>query len=136
MGERFCPTPAESAILNHLEAIACRLEVGNETRGRVLAALERIETQQAADSVRLEGLLVITQAMQDAADSIGQTLQEIKNQLEVLINSGGGEGATQDEVLSLLSPLASAAQSILDRLNEVVPPPGPTALRRGPIVRR
>jgi len=82
---------------------------------------------------------MLTQAMQDGADHINQTLLELRTAIDTLIQQGGGtgDGATENEVLSLLSPIASTAQQLLDTVNAAIgqPPPAPAAFaarRTGP----
>lgn len=78
---------------------------------------------------------MITQEMQAAADQLSQLVHDVAAGVQTLIDQGGTtDGATSDEVIALLSPIASALQTVLDTLNQATgggtPPPAPLAARR------
>jgi len=132
-------TPFQRALIQAIEQVGSQLGVGAEA----LAILRRIETQQTQDSEKIGQLLMITQEMQDAANQLAELVNQVGAGVQTLIEQGGtGDGATSDEVIGLLSPIASALQNVLDTINAATggtPQPQPFSTKRstrGPIVRR
>ena len=124
-------TEFQRALLDTIERGLCGLWTSRE----VLEAVRRIEAKQLSDSTTIERILVITQQMQDAADALSALTTQIAAGVETLIaGQGSGEGASGDEVVSLLSPIASSLQQVVDRINEAIGggTPTPFAARRGP----
>lgn len=134
--DRGCLTPYQAAVLDGLELIAAELDGGNETRRCILSTLERMSLQQAQDSETLERIAMISETVQQAADQLLLTTQQVQSGVNDLIaavgGTGGQTGATDDEVLSLLSPIQSLQVDTLEAIHLALgggEPPAATARR-------
>lgn len=92
-----------------------------------LSILRELRCEQKTLEERLK---MLSQVMLDAQAQTLALLQSLSIKVDELIAQGGGSGATDDEVLSLLGPLASGIQQILERIGPGggTPPPPPNPL--------